>query len=163
MTQGTQWGEARPAQPTEEQESTLGGLEGISPLDTNKVKAFNSGAHDLKQSAINGGFAINEDGFTQYQKACNKFINEWQGVRRKLWTLGERAPLGDFPYADMVAGFNVEAAIDGTNSLLPNIDLMVDGYKQALEAMTIARKNYDEKDEEANQCFAKMKQEHGEA
>ncbi|WP_344412831.1 hypothetical protein [Amycolatopsis minnesotensis] len=133
-------------------------MSGMSPLDTDKVKRFNAGAHDLKREAESGGFAINEDGLNLYKKACEKFINEWSEVRSRLWGLGDKAPLGDFPYADAVADFNVKAAIDGSDALIPNIDLMVDGYKQALEALEIAHRNYARKDEENNLCFARINQ-----
>ncbi|GAA1988588.1 hypothetical protein [Amycolatopsis minnesotensis] len=128
-------------------------------VDGDKAKAMNKTAHELKGIAKKGGFAINQAGFDTYTNLCRKFIDNYGPNKRRLEILQKNAPLGDFPYANAVATFNVQVADGSPDSLIPNLELMADGYRTMLETLEIAKKNYDESDHEAKINFAKLNQE----
>jgi hypothetical protein len=134
----------------------LGGLFPPDTTDKAQVVAFNKGAHDLKELASNGGFAINEAGMTEYTKLCDMFLQGYQTVGRDLWVLTQRVGLGSSPYAYQVADHNITVAAGDERSLIPNLDLMRDGYEQLKEAFVIARKNYNATEAEHDQVFRKI-------
>jgi hypothetical protein len=134
----------------------LGGLFEADVTDETQVKAFNQGAHDLKALAGDGGFAINEAGMTEYIKLCDMFLDGYSSRQRELMRLTERAKLGSSPYAYKVADHNITVASGDKHSLIPNLDLMKDGYERLKEAFEIARKNYRETEAEHDKVFKKI-------
>lgn len=133
-----------------------GFFDGASPYNSEQAKNFNETAHKLKDLAKNKGFTINEVGFKTYTEVCDKFIGGYENLSFQLRLLTENAPLGDFPYANSVASFNVKIANGQKDSLIDNLNLMYDGYLQAREAIAIARKNYNATEDEHNKRFAKL-------
>jgi hypothetical protein len=127
------------------------------PTDDKKVDAFNEGASHMKSLAENGGFAINEEGMQEYIKLCDTFLDGYRMRRRDLARLTERAKMGSSPYAYQVADFNVSVADGDDRSLIPNLEKMRDGYEKLKEAFQVARKNYNETEEEHDQRFGKLK------
>ena len=108
-------------------------LNNLFPPDiTNKsqVIAFNQGAHDLKDLAGKGGFAINEAGMTEYIKLCNMFEDGFNSMDSSLYLLTELAKLGSSLYAYQVASHNVTAVNGDKHSLIPNLEPLRDGYRQ---------------------------------
>ncbi|MDT7725348.1 MAG: hypothetical protein QOI21_1924 [Actinomycetota bacterium] len=134
----------------------LGGLFEADVTDETQVKAFNQGAHDLKALAGDGGFAINEAGMTEYIKLCNMFEDGFNSMVSSVYLLTERAKLGSSPYAYQVASYNVTVANGDKNSLIPNLELMRDGYRQLKAAFEIARANYSETEAEHDKVFRKI-------
>ncbi|HEV7975542.1 hypothetical protein [Amycolatopsis sp.] len=134
----------------------LGGVFETDVTDTSQVMAFNKGAHDLKALASDGGFAINEAGMTEYIKLCDMFLDGYSSRQRELMRLTERAKLGSSPYAYKVADHNITVANGDRHSLIPNLDLMKDGYERLKEAFEIARKNYRETEAEHDKVFKKI-------
>ncbi|WP_410564260.1 hypothetical protein [Amycolatopsis sp. cmx-4-61] len=127
------------------------------PLDAEGAKRVNEGAQRFKTLAEGGGFAINEAGFQHYQKVCDTFINGYDDIRRDLYILGHAAQMGGSDYANQVANFNVKVAVSDPESLVPNLELLADGFKQVREALEIARKNYRETEDAHSQTFAKLR------
>ncbi len=126
------------------------------PMDTEAAKQVNAGGTALKSLAENGGFAVNEEGFQAYIKACDFFLDGYPRMKNDLQILAQKAKMGSSEYARAVADFNVKVAAGDAEAMLPNLDLMRDGVIQAREAMVIARKNYRETEEAHNVSFAKM-------
>src|SRR5699024_10227639 len=46
-------------------------------LDTASVSDFNKQAHQIKDSAENGGWAISEEGMRVYMKSCDTFLDRY--------------------------------------------------------------------------------------
>ncbi|GAA4537208.1 hypothetical protein [Amycolatopsis samaneae] len=131
------------------------------PMDADAAQRLATGGSELKKMAENGSFAINEAGLQTYLKACDLFLKDFGRWRSRLEDLTRAARMGDSKYAKEVAAFNaIVAGSDGNpQSLLPNLDLMHDGIKQAKEALLIARKNYRETEEAHSISFAKINKE----
>jgi hypothetical protein len=134
----------------------LGGLFEADVTDANQVIAFNKGAQDLKNLASNGGFAINEAGMTEYIKLCNTYLDGYAALKHRLYPLTEQAKMGSSPYALKVADHNVKVANGDGHSLIPNLELMKDGYEKLRTAFEIARKNYRETEAEHDKVFKKI-------
>jgi hypothetical protein len=126
------------------------------PMDADAAKQVNTGGAALKNLAQSGGFAVNEEGFQAYIKACDYFLDGYPRMKNDLQILAQKAKMGSSEYAQAVADFNVKVAAGDAEAMLPNLDLMRDGVIQAREAMVIARKNYRETEEAHNISFAKM-------
>lgn len=133
-------------------------LNSLPPDVTNKaeVTAFNEGAHQLKDLAGKGGFAINEAGMREYLKLCDMYLDGYAARAYSLHQLTDRAKLGSSPYAYAIADHNIKVANGDEHSLIPNLNLMKDGYEQLKEAFQIARKNYRETEAEHDQVFRKI-------
>jgi hypothetical protein len=127
------------------------------PLDEEGAKRVNAGAKQFKALAEGGGFAINEAGFEHYRKVCDTFINGYSEIRRDVYILGNAARMGGSEYAKQVADFNVKVAAGDHESLVPNLELLLEGFKQVREALEIARKNYRETEDAHSQTFAKLR------
>ena len=67
------------------------------------------------------------------------------------------AQMGGSDYAKQVANFNVKVAAGDPESLVPNLELLSDGFKKVREALEIARKNYRETEDAHSQTFAKLR------
>lgn len=73
-----------------------------------------------------------------------------------LTLLTESAEMGSSPYANLVAGFNVQVAAVGGDAMLPNLALMRDAVETARDALAIARKNYRETDHAHKKSFDQL-------
>jgi hypothetical protein len=129
------------------------------PTDAAAAQKVNSGGAELKSLAEKGSFAVNEAGFQAYLKACNFFLDGYDRMTHDLHTLASAAQMGPSTYAQAVADFNVKVANGDPQSLLPNLDLMYKGVQQALEALTIARKNYRETEDAHSVSFTEVNKE----
>ncbi|MEC3975074.1 hypothetical protein [Amycolatopsis sp. H20-H5] len=129
-----------------------------APLDAEGAHRVADGGADLKQQALNGGFAINEAGLQAYLKACDKFLDGFEYWKRQLELLGKAAQMGSSNYARQVAQFNVTVHEGDASSLMPNLMLMRDGIENAKAALIIARKNYRETEERHSVNFRKLNQ-----
>jgi hypothetical protein len=58
-----------------------------------------------------------------------------------------------------VADHNVTVANGDEHSLIPNLEMMKDGYERLKEAFEIAHKNYRETEAEHDQVFRKINSE----
>src|SRR5699024_9944547 len=125
-------------------------------LDTASVSDFNKQAHQIKDSAETGGWAISEEGMRVYKKACDTFLDRYDEMIEKAKRLERQVKLGSSPYAYEVADFNVKVANGDESSLIPNLQLMKDGYDQLKEALTIAMKNYDDNEDSVVQQLGKL-------
>lgn len=125
-------------------------------LDSKSVSDFNKQAHDIKESADNGGWAINEDGMNVYRKACNEFLDRYEEMIDKARRLEYRVKLGSSPYAYAIADFNVTVANGDERSLIPNLELMRDGYEKLKAALETAQKSYDENEDSVVQDIEKL-------
>ncbi|WP_370932135.1 hypothetical protein [Amycolatopsis sp. cg13] len=119
------------------------------------VKMRDAG-NTLKTLAQNGAFAVNEAGFNAYLKACNFFLDGYRDMRYDLNLLTQAAQMGSFGYAEKVAEFNTKVAGGDTDAMIPNLDLMHNGVKAALEALTIARENYQKNESDNTTSFAEL-------
>lgn len=128
----------------------------IAPFDSEQVESFNQHAHEIKDSAAEGGWAISDEGMREYQKVCDAFLDRYDEMLNKARALTERVKLGSSPYAHAVAEFNVKVANGDERSLIPNLELMKDGYEQLQEALKIARDNYDENEASTVQRLGKL-------
>ncbi|MDS0133404.1 MULTISPECIES: hypothetical protein [unclassified Amycolatopsis] len=129
-------------------------LEG--PADSEAAQRVSEGGHHLKSLAEGGQFAVNEEGFQAYMKACDFFLDGYNSMIREVFVLANPARMGGGEYAKAVAEFNVKVANGDEESLIPNLIKMRDGVQQAREAMIIARKNYRETEEAHSMTFAQM-------
>ncbi|MFJ9781293.1 hypothetical protein ACIRSS_17025 [Amycolatopsis sp. NPDC101161] len=118
-------------------------------------RASEAGSH-LKTLAEGGQFAVNEEGFQAYLKACDFFLDGCDRMIVDLRILAEKARMGGSDYAKAVAVFNVKVADGEGDSLLPNLIKMRDGVRQAREAMVIARKNYRETEDAHSTAFSRL-------
>lgn len=121
-----------------------------------QASSFNKQAHDIKESADNGSWAISEEGMNEYQKVCDLFLHEYEKIRNDLTLLSRRVKLGSSPYAYTIADFNVTVATGDEKSLVPNLELMKDGYEKLREALEIAHNNYDENEDSVVQQLGKL-------
>lgn len=121
-----------------------------------QVDDFYNSAHQIKSAAEDGQWAIDEEGMNAYLKVCNAFLDKYGEMVLKANFLGDRAKMGSSPYAYRVADFNVQVAVGDERSLIPNLELMRDGYKQLKEALDIARRNYDENEASQVQRLGKL-------
>ena len=80
----------------------------------------------------------------------------YNAVQYDLQVLAKQAQMGSSPYAYKVAEFNVKVAAGDEQSLIPNLELMKQGFEQAREALDIARRNYRETEDVHAQTFAKL-------
>jgi len=129
-------------------------LEG--PANSEAANRVSEGGHHLKSLAEGGRFAVNEEGFQAYLKACDFFLDGYNRMIREVFVLANPAQMGGGEYAKAVAEFNVKAANGDEESLIPNLIKMRDGVQQAREAMVIARKNYRETEEAHSMTFAQL-------
>lgn len=130
-----------------------------APLSLEGAKNVSAGGAQLKALASNGGFAVNEEGFQAFLKACNFFLDGYKSLRRDVDILSRSAQMGSSDYAKQVAAYNVTVAAGDHQSMIPILEMMEDGVKQAVEAITIARKNYRNTDEAHNISFSKLNKE----
>jgi hypothetical protein len=127
------------------------------PLDADGAKQLNAGAQQFKSLAENGGFGINQAGFDAYTKVCDRFIHEFDEIFHDVRLLARAPGMGSSPYAKDIADFNAKVATDGDQSLIPNLELLKQGFIQVREALEIARKNYNETEDAHSQTFAKLR------
>lgn len=88
---------------------------------------------------------------------CDQFIHEFDEIFHDVKLLARAPGMGSSPYAKEVADFNAKVASDGGQSLIPNLELLKQGFIQVREALTIARKNYSETEDTHSQTFAKLR------
>ncbi|WP_206785242.1 hypothetical protein [Amycolatopsis sp. MtRt-6] len=129
-------------------------LEG--PADSEAAQRVSDGGHHLKSLAEGGQFAVNEEGFQAYMKACDFFLDGFGRMIGDVSLLSTAANMGSSEYAKSVAAFNVKVADGDEESLIPNLIKMRDGVHQAREAMVIARKNYRETEDAHSMTFAQL-------
>ncbi|MEU5266686.1 hypothetical protein [Amycolatopsis sp. NPDC021455] len=133
----------------------LSGLLGGN-VDSEAARQVSEGGSHLKSLAENGQFAVNEEGFQAYMKACDFFLDGYNAMIVDVRTLSIKAEMGGSEYAKSVAAFNVKVADGDEQSLIPNLIKMRDGIQQAREAMVIARKNYRETEDAHTTTFAEL-------
>ncbi|MFI5584263.1 hypothetical protein ACIA5G_04460 [Amycolatopsis sp. NPDC051758] len=126
------------------------------PTDSDAAKRVSEGGHHLKSLAEGGQFAVNEEGFQAYIKACDFFLDGYNRMIVDVGLLTTAANMGGSEYAKAVATFNVKVADGDEESLIPNLIRMRDGVLQAREAMAIARKNYRETEDAHSMTFAQL-------
>ncbi|MEV4056597.1 hypothetical protein AB0J55_35790 [Amycolatopsis sp. NPDC049688] len=126
------------------------------PVDSEAAQRVSTGGSHLKALAESGQFAVNEEGFQAYIKACDFFIDGFGKMLFDVYRLANPAQMGGSDYAKAVAQFNVQVANGDPESLIPNLEKMRDGVQQAREAMVIARKNYRETEDAHSTTFAEL-------
>ncbi|OXM65069.1 hypothetical protein [Amycolatopsis vastitatis] len=133
-------------------------LSGIvaGPVDSAAAQRVSEGGSHLKSLAESGQFAVNEEGFQAYMKACDFFIDGYNRMIGDVSLLATAADMGGSEYAKSVAAFNVKVANGDEESLIPNLIKMREGVQQAREAMVIARKNYRETEDAHSMTFAQL-------
>ncbi|MDT8911149.1 hypothetical protein [Amycolatopsis sp. PS_44_ISF1] len=131
-----------------------------NPLDTAGAQKLNEGAQQFKKLAENGSFAVNEAGFRAYEKVCDEFLDGYSNIRRELQALANAAQMGSSDYAKHIANFNVKVATGDDQALLPNLELLKNGFEQVKEALAIARKNYDSAEDANQQSLTKLHGDH---
>ncbi|MEU0533064.1 hypothetical protein [Amycolatopsis tolypomycina] len=129
-------------------------LEG--PADSEAAQRVSDGGHRLKSLAEGGQFAVNEEGFQAYMKACDFFLDGYNRMIADIRELAAQAKMGGSEYAKAVAAFNVKVADGDEQSLIPNLIRMRDGVQEAREAMVIARKNYRETEDAHSMTFSQL-------
>ena len=127
-----------------------------APVDSEAAKRVSEGGSHLKSLAESGQFAVNEEGFQAYIKACDFFLDGYNRMIYDVRWLATRADMGGSEYAKAVANFNVKVADGDEEALIPNLIKMRDGVQQAREAMVIARKNYRETEDAHSMTFAQL-------
>ncbi len=126
------------------------------PTDSEAAKRVDSSGSHLKLLAENGQFAVNEEGFQAYIKACDFFIDGYDKMLRDVRVLAGAARMGGSTYAQAIAQFNAQVADGDPEALIPNLLLMKRGVEEAREAMVIARKNYRETEDAHTVAFANL-------
>ncbi|MDV6012309.1 hypothetical protein [Haloechinothrix sp. LS1_15] len=121
--------------------------------------SFHHGAETFKQLAVDGQFAVNEESMQAYTRVCDKYIDGWDELRREAIELAVPAPMGSSDFAKRIAEYNAKVAVGDERALIPNLDLMYEGFKKMREALQIARRNYDEAEAAAEQSFTAFDQE----
>lgn len=114
------------------------------PANAEAAKQVSTGGSHLKSLAESGQFAVNEEGFQAYIKACDFFIDGYDNMLRDVEIIADAARMGSSTYAQAVARFNATTINGDPQALIPNLLLMKRGVEDAREAMVIARKNYRE-------------------
>jgi hypothetical protein len=127
-----------------------------APVDSEAAKRVSEGGSHLKSLAESGQFAVNEEGFQAYIKACDFFLDGYNRMIVDVSILGTAARMGSSEYAKAVAVFNVKVADGDEEALIPNLIRMRDGVQRAREAMIIARKNYRETEDAHGMTFAEL-------
>src|SRR4051794_38309427 len=77
-------------------------------VDSEAAKRVSEGGNHLKSLAENGQFAVNEEGFQAYIKACDFFLDGYNRMIGDVSLLGTVAQMGSSEYAKAVAAFNVK-------------------------------------------------------
>ncbi|MDV6012298.1 hypothetical protein [Haloechinothrix sp. LS1_15] len=131
----------------------LEGMGSVSPFDTKSVDRFHHGAETFKQLATDGQFAVNEDAMQAYTRVCDKYLEGWEQLRPMAAELGYPARMGSSDFARQIAEYNAKVAVGDERSLIPNLDLMYEGFKKMKEGLEIARRNYDETETAASQAL----------
>jgi hypothetical protein len=126
------------------------------PTDSEAARRVSEGGSHLKGLAESGQFAVNEEGFQAYIKACDFFLDGYNSMIREVGLLGTAANMGGSGYAKAIASFNVKVADGDEQALIPNLIRMRDGVQQAREAMVIARKNYRETEDAHSMTFTEL-------
>ncbi len=126
------------------------------PVDDKVAQQVGEGGRHLKSLAEGGQFAVNEEGFQAYIKACDFFLDGYATMIADVYKLANPAQMGGSEYAKAIATFNVQVADGDPESLIPNLHKMRDGVQQAREAMVIARKNYRETEDAHSMTFAQL-------
>jgi hypothetical protein len=127
-----------------------------APMNSEAAQRVNEGGSHLKGLAESGQFAVNEEGFQAYIKACDFFLDGCNSMLREVQWLATKADMGGSEYAKAIASFNVKVANGDEAALIPNLIKMRDGIQQAREAMVIARKNYRETEDAHSMTFAQF-------
>jgi hypothetical protein len=115
-----------------------------APVNSEAAQRVSESGSHLKGLAESGQFAVNEEGFQAYIKACDFFLDGCNSMLREVQWLATKADMGGSEYAKEIASFNVKVANGDPQALIPNLLLMKRGVEDAREAMVIARKNYRE-------------------
>lgn len=136
---------------------SVAALEGVTGFDSATVDRFHAGASHFKELAQQGKFAVNEDAMKAFTKVCDRFLDGWEDQRRNLNILANPARMGSSEYAKEIAEYNVKVAVGDERALIPNFELMADGYQKMREALAIARRNYDEADSKSDVSFKSFK------
>ena len=127
-----------------------------APLDAEGAQRVSAGGEHLKSLAESGGFAVNEEGFQAYIKACDFFLEGYKAHKRNIELLTQEPKMGSSDYAREIAGFNVKVAGGDHQAMIPNVDLLRDGIEKAREALVIARRNYRENEHAHTVSFTQM-------
>ncbi len=133
-------------------------LSGIvdGPVDSAAAQRVSTGGSHLKSLAESGQFAVNEEGFQAYIKACDFFIDGYDKMIRDVEIIADAARMGNSKYAQEVARFNASTVNGDPQALIPNLLLMRRGVEEAREAMVIARKNYRETESAHTVAFTQL-------
>ncbi|MGH3518708.1 MAG: hypothetical protein ACRDQ7_15075 [Haloechinothrix sp.] len=133
------------------------GMEDVSGFDSASVDRFHEGATQFKELAKQGKFAVNEDAMKAFTKVCDMFLDGWDEQQFNLRILAQPARMGSNEYARKIAEYNVKVANGDERALIPNFELMAEGYQTMKEALVIARRNYDEAESENDISFKSFK------
>jgi hypothetical protein len=126
------------------------------PVDSAAAQKVSTGGSHLKSLAENGQFAVNEEGFQAYIKACDFFIDGYDKMLRDVEIIADAARMGSSTYAQAVARFSATTINGDPQALIPNLLLMKRGVEDAREAMVIARKNYRETEDAHTVAFTEL-------
>ncbi|WP_134667626.1 MULTISPECIES: hypothetical protein [unclassified Amycolatopsis] len=154
------WDDKKPSTGSSPSAGTAGNdfLAGLTegPGSHAAAEKMKTAGNTLKTLAQNGSFAVNEEGFNAYMKACDFFLSGYNRMLSEVGLLASDAKMGNFAYGKSVAGFNVQVANGGHDAMIPNLILMRDAVYAAQEALAIARKNYRETESAHSVSFAEL-------
>lgn len=128
-----------------------------SPFDTASVDRFHQGAEWFKELAAQGQFSINEDGMQAFTRVCDVYLKGWRELRHRSRVLTQNAPMGSSEYARQISKYNAKVATGDERALIPNLELMADGFEKMKEALAVARRNYDEVESQNDNALKKFK------
>ncbi|SFQ39799.1 hypothetical protein [Amycolatopsis rubida] len=154
------WDDQKPSTGSSPAAGTAGNdfLAGLTegPGSHEAAQKMKTAGNTLKTLAQNGSFAVNEEGFNAYMKACDFFLKGFNDFMGQASFLGRAADMGNFEYARSVADFNVKVASDTHEGMIPNLILMREAVDAAQQALVIARKNYRETESAHSVSFAEL-------
>ncbi len=146
MTTGAHFGDQTPSPPPQPAAGDAGAnyLSGLfdASVDEAGAQRVSEGGQQLKALAQGGGFAVSESAYQKLIAACDAFEQGYARQGSRLGQLVNQVDMGSSDYAVKVSAFNVKVANGDDQALIPNLELMADGIRQAREALEIARKNY---------------------
>lgn len=130
-----------------------------NPLDTagaqNSTKAHSSSRNWPKTVAL----PSTKQDFAHTRKSATN-SSTVTATFDELQALANAAQMGSSDYAKHIANFNVKVATGDDQALLPNLELLKNGFEQVKEALAIARKNYDSAEDANQQSLTKLHGDH---
>jgi hypothetical protein len=128
----------------------------VTPLSPTRVEAPLLSGRELKTMAMQGGFAVDDATGNEMIKALEGIIDSLNSRWQALQKIGDTPQLSATATAQWVSGHMQNTATDG-QGLLTQLQQAKNEFPTYVEAIKLAKRNYQEQDEHVRQTISEVK------